>query len=187
MPLFLAQQSHYLPCDGESKDSRTASRQENLMLCFHPMVHGVAHGWRHILHFRNVGTECISAVSSHSKNSFCWLQPRCDPPTHLPLGRALTLQFVASWQKPVSDSQKARSQHQYSVMEVFFATLAASITTHSVKLVQPQLTFGVNETLDKQRAVLGTKYSASSKPVVIHDCQLNNTMDHLLCIRQETR
>ena len=73
---------------------------------------------------------------------YCWLQPRCDPPTHLPLGRALTLQFVASWPKPVSDSQKARSQHRYSKMKVLFATLAASITTHSVKLMQPQLTFG---------------------------------------------
>ena len=73
---------------------------------------------------------------------YCWLQPRCDPPTHLPFGQALTLRFVASWPKPVDDSQRARSQHRYSKMEVLFATLAVSITAHSVKLVQPQLTFG---------------------------------------------
>ena len=66
-----------------SKDSRIASRQEDFVLCFHPMVHGVAHGWRHILHFRSVGTECISAVSSHSRNSVLLAAAtvRCtDPP-----------------------------------------------------------------------------------------------------------
>ena len=45
------------------------------------------------------------------------------------------------WPKPVDDSQKARSQHRYSKMKVLFATLAVSITAHSVKLVKPQLTF----------------------------------------------
>ena len=35
----------------------------------------------------------------------------------------------------------ARSQHRYSKMKVLFATLAVSITAHSVRLVQPQLTF----------------------------------------------
>ena len=112
------------------------------MLCFHPMVHGVAHGWRHILHFRNVSTECIPAVSSHSRNSVLLAAATVNPPTNLPFGRALTLRFVASWPKPVDDSQKARSQHRYSKMEILFATLAVSITAHSVKLLQPQLTFG---------------------------------------------
>ena len=73
---------------------------------------------------------------------YCSLQLRCDPPTHLLFGRALTLRFVASWPKPVDDSQKARSQHRYSKMQVLFATLDVSITAHSVKLLQPQLTFG---------------------------------------------
>ena len=39
-----------------------------------------------------------------------------------------------------------------------------------MKLVQPDL-WSVGETLGKQRAVLGTKYGASSEPVVIHDLQ----------------
>ena len=43
--------------------------KKTLCCAFTPMVHGVAHGWRHILHFRNVSTECIPAVSSHSRNS----------------------------------------------------------------------------------------------------------------------
>ena len=61
------------------------------------VVHGVAHGWRHILHFRNVSTERFPAVSSHSKSSILHvlmgrkkkkvrLEPQCVPPTHLPLG-----------------------------------------------------------------------------------------------------
>ena len=44
-------------------------RDKRLCAVLSPMVHGVAHGWRHILHFRNVCTECIPAVSSHSRNS----------------------------------------------------------------------------------------------------------------------
>ena len=54
----------------------------------------------------------------------------------------------------------------------WFTTLAVSITAHSVRLVQPQLTFGeLVQPLVNNAAVLGTKYGASSEPVVIHDLQ----------------
>ena len=83
--------------------------KRDFVLCFHPMVHGVAHGWRHILHFRNVCTECIPAVSSHSR-IFCTagvnrqgrLQPRCDPPTTPPHFATNTGHITASpaWWTP---------------------------------------------------------------------------------------
>ena len=100
---------------------------------------------------------------------YCWLQPQCDPPTNLPFGRALTLRFVASWPKPVDDSQKARSQHRYSKMEILFATLAVSITAHSVKLMQPQLTFGGLMKPLISNALCWAQ--GTSEPVVIHDYQ----------------
>ena len=57
-------------------------------------------------------------------------------------------------------------------MKVLFATLAVSVTAHSVKLVKPQLTFDeLVKALGGQRALLGAKYGASSEPVVIHDYQ----------------
>ena len=160
------------------------------------MVHGVAHGWRHILHFRNVSTECIPAVSSHSRNSvlLVWIgkQSGCSHgaihrPTYR-LERALTLRFVASWPKPVDESQKARSQHRSSKMKVLFATLAVSITAHSVKLVQPQLTFGelvkplVNNALCWARSTVRPVSQWWSTT-----CKMRNTMDHLLWVRQVTR
>ena len=57
-------------------------------------------------------------------------------------------------------------------MNVLFATLAVSITAHSVKLVKPQLNFDeLVKALGGQRALLGAKYGASSEPVVTYDCQ----------------
>ena len=140
---YSSRSSHMLlPCNGESKNSRTASRQQDFVLCFDPMVHGVTHGWRHILHFRDVRTECIPAASSHSRSSVLLAAATVrstDPPA---VWTSTHITVRASWPKPVDDSQKARSQHQYSKMKVLFATLDVSITSHSVKLLQPQLTFG---------------------------------------------
>ena len=54
------------------------------------------------------GTSCTFVVFAQSAFPLCrpirgflsgWLQPRCDPPTHLQFGRTLTLRFVASWPK----------------------------------------------------------------------------------------
>ena len=69
-------------------------------------------------------------------------------------------------------------------MKVLFATLAVSVTAHSVKLVEPQLTFDeLVKALGGQRALLGAKYGASSEPMVTFDSQIRNTLDHLLWVR----
>ena len=75
-------------------------------------------------------------------------------------------------------------------MKVLFATLAVSVTAHSVKLVKPQLNFDeLAEALGGQRALLGAKYGASSEPVVNYYYQNAQQMIHnnLLWIRQVRR
>ena len=92
------------------------------------------------------------------------------------------------WPKPVDDSQKARSQHRYSKMKVLFATLAVSITVHSVKLVKPQLTFDelvkplVSNALCWARGTVRPVSQWSSTNI-----KTRNTMDHLLWVRQVRR
>ena len=118
----------------------------------------------------------------------CWLEPRCDPPTHLPF-RTSTHNKVgdvlakASWR--LAEGSFAAP---YSKMKVLFATLAVSITAHSVKLVQPQLTFGelvsplVNNALCWARGTVRPVSQWWSTTI-----KMRNTMVHLLWVRQETR
>ena len=51
------------------KLTNSFATSENFVLGFDLVVHGVAHGWRNILHFGNVNTEHIPDVWTHSRSS----------------------------------------------------------------------------------------------------------------------
>ena len=117
-------------------------RDKKTLCCAFTPWSTVSHMTRHILHFRGVNTECIPAVSSHSRNSVLLAAATVQSTDTPPVWTSTHITVRGVLAKNVDDSQEARSQHRYSKMKVLFATLAVSITTHSVKLVQPQLTFG---------------------------------------------
>ena len=72
----------------------------------------------------------------------------------------------------VESSQKARSQHQYSKMKNFVRD-GEYLNYSSLRgiIAATADLWRIHETLDKQRAVLGTRYGASSEPEMIHDYQ----------------
>ena len=72
----------------------------------------------------------------------------------------------------VESSQKARSQHQYSKMKNFVrdGEYLSYSSLRGIIAATADL-WRIHETLDKQRAVLGTRYGASSEPEMIHDYQ----------------
>jgi hypothetical protein len=103
------------PCESESKVlisgdftpvrshklTNSFATSENFVLGFDLVVHGVANGWRNILHFGNANTERIPAVWTYSRSSKLHVRMGkkhgwnhgCDPPSQVPLGKSTHIEI----------------------------------------------------------------------------------------------
>jgi hypothetical protein len=103
------------PCESESKVlisgdftpvrshkiTNSFDTRENFVVGFDLVVHGVAHGWRNILHFGTSNAERIPAVWTYSQSSRLHVRMAtksswnhgCDPPSKVPLGQSTHIEI----------------------------------------------------------------------------------------------